>query len=180
MLFPIDAFKTLVGTFSRSNRFEISIPGLNIQQQLLCNSAQFPGIGITYEEIYRDGPQARKIANGLMNEDIQLGFLLDGNYGSRRFFENWKDRVVKTENGTKRLGFYKDYVQDVEIYQLDGFHTRTNGALLKDCYPTILSPIDFSSDAENTIATFSVTLHFHEYEMIGGTFPFPVTFPFTR
>ncbi len=165
-MIPIDQFKYSMMTFAKANRFQIQALGSR-KMTMLCQDVAIPGVGISYQESQEKSNRPTKVAVGENTEDITLTFILDGDYTARHYFEDWKNQImIRKDNGQFTMGYFDDYKRSFEIWQLNEFQVRTHGVKIVDCYPTTISSIDFSSTAENTIGTFSVTLFYQYYEFM--------------
>jgi hypothetical protein len=75
----------------------------------------------------------------------------------------WQRSAISSQ--THNIGYYDDYVADLNIFQLGSFASRqerddvTYAVKLYDCFPQTISPVSYSHDT-NTIQTFTVTLNF--------------------
>ena len=136
------------GGQARPNRFEciINFPATiqaNMVSQLprdftfRINSVSFPGKNIrttTDENIY--GP-SYEVAQGLTyGEEISIEFYLRNTHEERWVFNSWQDYIVAPDS--YNVEYYKNYVADIEVYQLDEQNNRTAGIKIKNCFPKTL------------------------------------------
>ena len=127
-----------------------------------CQSIQMPDRDIVMKELKQNGP-ARKIAYDFKSGDISDTFIADKFLRERTYFELWQRSAISTANFN--YNFYNDYVTPLNIFQLGQYASKqerddvTYGVQLLDCFPKVISPVDYSAEA-NTIQTFTVTFTF--------------------
>lgn len=118
----IDDFKSLAsssGGFALPNLYRVTLPPLagvsSSDLNLICKAAALPGRQVTSLD-YLIGTVNRKIANGYAIGDISLTFHVMNNHGVTKYFDAWQKLAHNQE--TYEVGYYKDYVKDVTIEQL--------------------------------------------------------------
>ena len=134
----IDQLKSLASSklgFARSNQFLVELPtsfnaggflgalttlftsgnmgGGNLN--LLCSSATLPGKQILTVD-RRTGMQFEKVAYGYAVEDVSLTFIALNDYGTRKYFDEWRAAVINETGQT--VGYKRDYAKPVKIHQL--------------------------------------------------------------
>ena len=127
-----------------------------------CNSISMPERTISMKEVKHNGPR-RKFAYDYVSAPIEASFYADKFLRERSYFEMWQRSAISSQ--THNIGYYDDYVADLNIFQLGSFASRqerddvTYAVKLYDCFPQTISPVSYSHDT-NTIQTFTVTLNF--------------------
>ena len=134
----IDQLKSLASAklgFARSNQFLVELPGTfssggifgalttlltsgNMgggDLNLLCSSATMPGKQLLTLD-RRTGMQFEKVAYGYAVDDVSLSFLALNDYGTRKYFDAWRGRVLDETGQT--VGYKRDYAKPVKIHQL--------------------------------------------------------------
>ena len=127
-----------------------------------CNAIQMPDREIVMKEVKHNGP-TRNIAYDFKSGDITATFFADKFLRERTYFELWQKSAFSTTSFN--YNFYKDYVTNLNIFQLGQYASRqerddvTYGVQLIDAFPKSISAVDYSAEA-NTVQTFSVTFNF--------------------
>lgn len=134
----IDQLKSLASSklgFARANQFLVELPtsfssggflgalttlftsgnmgGGNLN--LLCASATLPGKQLLTLD-RRTGMQFEKVAYGYAVDDVNLSFVALNDYGTRKYFDAWRERVIDETGQT--VGYKRDYAKPVKIHQL--------------------------------------------------------------
>jgi hypothetical protein len=161
------------GGQARPNRFEcnINFPAAikaNMVSQLprdftfRINSVSFPGKNIrttTDENIY--GP-SYEVAQGLTyGEEISIEFYLRNTHEERWVFNSWQDYIVAPDS--YNVEYYRNYVADIEVYQLDEQNNRTAGIKIKNCFPKTLNAIEMSNETASALLKHTVGFSFKEW-----------------
>lgn len=192
MPYNIEGFKNLVsrsGGFARSNLYRVLFTPENAARELnlLCTNVQLPGRQIlTNERLI--GMTNKRISYGFAVPEVTMTFLALNDYFTRGFFEEWQSRVVNTND--YEVGYYKDYVQDIQIQQLKSGGNVANllvsgnfpkifkvldaltemnaeeevvyAATLVEAFPTTLTEINFSNE-QDEVVSFSVSFSFKDW-----------------
>lgn len=160
-----------LGGIAKSNRYQIVVPSLDGQgatleiMDHLCKRMNLPGKQVL--SVDRNiGTSFQKVAYGYASEDVNMSFLLTGDMTAKRYFEQWQQDAVNTTDDTYHSPGYKiNYARDVLIYQLDKSGERTYGVRLLKAYPTTVSAIEYSDDAEG-ILELNIQLSYLRWEQI--------------
>jgi hypothetical protein len=156
----INDFKgRLTGGGARANLFEVvplakdwlKDPAL---ASFMIKAAQLPSSLISPITVPFRGRQIQ-LAGDRSFEPWTITVINDSNFKLRDSFENWMDDInAHSEN----VGFSNPeaYMRDFNIYQLDKTGARVKSYYFRNIWPSGLSAIDVSYDAENTIEEFSV------------------------
>lgn len=130
--------------------------------QAFCKSISMPDRDVQMKEIKHHGP-ARKFAYDYKSAPITASFYTDKFLRERSYFELWQQAAFSQVSNN--YNFYDNYVSDINIFQLGSFESKnerddmTYAVKLFDCYPKVISTVDYSSEA-NDVQTFSVTFEF--------------------
>ena len=124
-----------------------------------CESVQLPGRNLatgTDSNIY--GP-TREIVEGVTYaEDLNMVFQASSGLDERVFFENWQRQAFNEQ--TWNIGYYNDYVADIDIYLLDKQNQRRYGLKIHEAYPKTITATDLNSGTNNEIIKISVSFSF--------------------
>ena len=173
----ITDFKSkLTGGGARSNLFEVelafpstvAVEGLNDilnKARFLTKAAALPASNVAQIEVPFRG-RTLKVAGDRSFETWTITIINDTDFSIRSAFEKWMNTINKVSDNTG-LTNPADYQADAYVYQLD----RNGDTLRKyhfyDVFPTAVSPIELSYDAQG-IQEFTVELQVLWWEAIKG------------
>ena len=159
-------------SYSVPNRFEVLIlpPGKGRRWKaqevsLRCESILLPGRNLnTLTDGMPYGP-TREIVDGVMYaEDIAMTFVASGGLEERVFFEEWQELAFDKQ--TWNVGYYDEYVGDIEIYLLNRQDERRFGIKLIEAFPKTINGTDLSQATSNEIIKTSVSFSFRYWESL--------------
>ena len=132
---------------------------------LRCESVSLPGRNLnslTDTNIY--GP-TREIVDGVTYaEDITMTFQASSGLNERVFFEEWQKQAF--DENSWNVGYYNDYVSEVQIYLLDRKDQRRYGLRLLEAFPKTIEASDLNQGANNEIIKTSVSFSFRYWETL--------------
>ena len=132
---------------------------------LRCESVNLPGINLntlTDSNIY--GP-TREIVDGVtFAEDIAMVFQASAGLDERVFFEEWQKQAF--DPATWDIGYYHDYVSDIDLYLLNKNNERRFGLKLHEAFPKTIGPTDLNQASNNEIIKISVNFSFRYWESL--------------
>ena len=149
------------------NRFEVIIlapPKMtNYAEQrrvsLRCESINLPGRNLnsmTDSNIY--GP-TREIVDGVTYaDDINMTFQASSGLEERVFFEKWQELAFHERSWN--VGYYNDYIGEVDIYLMNRQDERQYGIKLMEAFPKTIGGTDLSQGANNELIKLSVTFSY--------------------
>ena len=156
----LNEFISTIGTqdVARQNRFAVSVhgPGGLAEREInmLCESVSFPGQNIrTTGDSLRAGP-VREVGQGVTYGPITLRFLCRPGLTEKKYFENWQELMFNKE--TWQASYYKDYIGEIKLDQLDRFDRSRYSVTIYEAYPKIITAQDFSYQSDNAYQTLSV------------------------
>lgn len=153
----IDKMKSsLSGGGARSNYFEVEIPGLTLEQNILVKAASLPASIISPIMVPFRGRQLQ-VAGDRTFEPWTITVVNDTDMAIRNYFEKWMQDINQHVSNISTAN-PADYMQDAQVYQLDRAGARTKGYSFKSIWPSNVSAVDLSYDSENTISEFTVEL----------------------
>ena len=157
-------------TYAQPNRFEVLIPhppkisGAPTTNpffaserdsdaraiSLRCESLSLPGRSLNQEEDTNIYGPSRQIVKGVTYAgEITLVFQASIELAERVFFEEWQKQAF--DESSWNVGYYKDYVSDIEIYLLDKLDQRRYGLKLIEAYPKEIGPTDLDQGTKSEI-----------------------------
>jgi len=168
----------LKGAFNRgvsyANRYRVIIPNFR-QGDVYCQATNLPGRQITTNP-RTIGMLTQKMPYGFIFDDVNLQFLLDGNYTVKKFFEDWQMQIYgqdtyelsyKYGSGTGNTG---GYTKDVVIEQLDKQSEKVIYSVkLKGAFPVTINPIELGDGLSNQITQVNIQLAFTDWERTGSS-----------
>ena len=132
---------------------------------LRCESVSLPGRNLnslTDTNIY--GP-TREIVDGVTYaEDITMTFQASSGLNERVFFEEWQKQAF--DENSWNVGYYNDYVSEVQIYLLDRKDQRRYGLKLIEAFPKTIEATELNQGANNEIIKTSVSFSFRYWETL--------------
>ena len=156
------------------NRFEVlvfpptlmaSAPVDTKDISLRCKDITLPGRNLntlTDSNIY--GP-TREIVNGVTYaEDIAMNFIASADLWERVFFEEWQQLAFN--DSTWDLGYYNDYVGEIDIYILNRQNERRFGIKLLEAFPKTIQGTALNMENQNAIITLPISFAFRYWETL--------------
>jgi hypothetical protein len=160
----LDEFRaTIAGKdLARQNRFEVKIwgPGgmKDEQVNLLAESVSIPGQNIrSVPDDLRYGP-ARDHAQGVTYGDISMTFICTPGMQEKVYFEEWQKRIVQLGERDPgwNVNFYKDYVGEIQIDQLDKQNQMKYQVTIVEAWPKTINAQEFTLSSNDSYQTVSV------------------------
>lgn len=173
----IQDFKAqLTGGGARSNLFKVTLafpeidgvdPQLADKASFLIKSAQLPASLIANITIPFRGRQLQ-VAGDRTFEPWAITVINDTNFDLRNAFEAWMNGINAHEANTG-LSDPEAYSADLQVDQLDKAGESIKTYVFRGVWPSAVSAIDVSYDAENTIEEFGVEFQVTWWEGSDGT-----------
>jgi hypothetical protein len=161
----LDEFRaTIAGKdLARQNRFEVRIKGPfappgDKQVDLLAESVTFPGQNIrSVPDDLRYGP-AREHAQGVTYGDISMTFICTPGMQEKVYFEEWQKRIIDVgeRNSGWNARFYKDYIGEIQIDQLDRQNQKNYEVTIVEAWPKTINAQEFTLSSNDSYQTVSV------------------------
>lgn len=148
---------------AKKDKFEISIPGLSQDSNLLAKAAGIGELSVGFSP-YRYITPTSQHPNDIIHSDLSIEFYVDKRYNIRKEFQNWIDEIVNLEDGT--FGYRDDYARDIRIRQLDAQDEVMIETEYLSCIPRSLGELQSSFEASEELHTFIVTFIFNRYDII--------------
>lgn len=162
MVLNVNQFKEKIRGGTRSNLFKITlrtpdgVTGVEEISAFSVKTGELPGSTITPIIIPFRGRQL-KISGDKTFDPWTVTVLNDPDFTIRKALEIWMSGMNNHEDNQ---GVNDGYFVDLEVAQLDreGIPLRTY--VLKDAWPSDLSPVAVSFDAENTLQEYQITFQY--------------------
>jgi hypothetical protein len=168
----ISTFNTNEG-HAQPNRYEIAIfPPFKSEDnraiQLRCESVILPGRNLSSTPDSNIHGPLREVVNNVNYVDsVAMVFQASADLRERVFFEKWQYTAFNQE--TWNVGYYNDYIGEVDIYLLDKNNQRKYGLKLMECFPKEIGPSDLSYAANSEIIKLPITMNFRYWTTLDTT-----------
>ena len=133
---------------------------------LMCTEINMPA-RVFNNSPYRIAGAPYKYPTQVQYGDITATFIGDKFLRLRTFFELWQSTIYNNQTGL--FNFYKEYIGDIDIFQLGQFDTKndrddaTYGVRLREAYPTQISEIPYSAGGQNDYVKIQVTFAYRDW-----------------
>jgi len=137
---------------------------------LMCDTIEFPGQNMmSSPDMMRYGPP-RESVTGVSYASITASFLCTPDMQIKRFFEDWQLLVMNMT--TWEPNYYKNYIGEAHIYQLDRANNATYVVELFEVYPKTITAQDLGYAQADAFHTVSVELMFRHWKWVNDRTPF--------
>ena len=166
----IDEFKAqLIGGGARANQFKVILntPGpiftglLGASTQFFIKTASLPGQTITEIPVNYRGRQLF-IAGDRTFETWTTTILNDTDFRIRNGIERWMNAINDLDENTG-LTNVGQYTAQLTVQQLDRDDRILKSYTLRNCWPTVVAPIELGYDNESAIEEFEVTWRYTDF-----------------
>ena len=166
----IDDFKSnLIGGGARANQYRVFMTtppaiatGLDIvRTQYLVKATSLPGQTITEIPVNFRGRQLF-LAGDRTFETWTTTVINDTDFMVRNAIERWMNGINDLETNTG-LSNVSDYTAQLVVEQLDRDDVILKSYVLRNCWPTVVAPIELSYDTVSDIETFDVTWRYTSF-----------------
>ena len=168
----INDFKSrLAGGGARANQFRVILPppvgvvtaGINTEQfSFLCKATSLPGQELTEIAVPFRGRNLY-VAGDREFDTWDTTIINDTDFDIRNEVEAWMNSINDLELNTG-LNNVDSYTADLTVEQLGrGPDEVLKTYILRNCQPTIMSPIDLSMDTASAIEEFTVTWRYTHF-----------------
>ena len=136
---------------------------------LMCESIEFPGRNfMSNPDALRYGPP-REAISGVTYAPITATFICSAEMFEKRWFEVWQEQSM--DFNTWEPNYYKDYIGDLKIFQLDRDNAATYVISLFEVYPKTITAQSLGAASNDSYHTVSVELMYHHWEYVAETTP---------
>jgi len=166
-------------SYALPSQYEVMItsPGsdsrLNRKVGLRCESIDLPGRGLntsTDANMYGIAPE---IVDGItFGGTLSMTFQSSADLEERIFFESWQERAW--DRKTWNVGYYEDYVEEMQIYILDRNGNRRYGIQMFECFPKEIGPSSLSYGSGSEIIKIPITMQYKYWETLDTNRQIPI------
>ena len=126
---------------------------------LRAANVTLPGRNLaTMQESNVYGPNREIVEGVTYADDISISFQASSGLDERIFFENWQRQAF--DEKTWNIGYYRDYVGEIQIYILDKQNQRRYGIKLWEVFPKTIGSNDLAYDSNDQIMLLPVSFTF--------------------
>ncbi len=157
----VDDFKSkLKGGGARPNLFKatVNFPGYaggDVElTSFMCKAAQLPGSNVAPIPVPFRGREL-KVAGDRTFDPWTVTIINDTDFQIRNALERWSNGINEHSANTGLVN-PTDYQADLLVDQLDRDGSTLKSYTFRGCFPTLISPIELSYEASNTIEEFQV------------------------
>lgn len=115
---------------------------------LMCSQTELPGKTINVSESKYNG-DVHKIGHSILYGNQQFVFKVSSDMHEKTIIDEWMKLVI--DPTTHEVGYYKDYVSNITIIQLDENGNAMHSIVLEDAWPVMTNPLTLSNQDSNTI-----------------------------
>lgn len=125
-----------------------------------CNGSHTPMLTINTNDDYIEAGVRRKYAYDVDYQNLILSFYVDQNYQTKKFFDDWKQRIVPYH---RRFNYPEEYTSDrLNLYLIDQEGNDVYLYRYSKVYPKTVNSIELSYSQNNSPTTFSVEFVFED------------------
>jgi hypothetical protein len=166
----IDDFKSnLIGGGARANQYRVILttpPAITTlldinRASFLVKATSLPGQTISEIEVQFRGRQLY-LAGDRTFETWTTTIINDTDFMVRNAMERWMNGINNLDENTG-LTNVSDYTAQLTVEQLDRDDNILKSYVLKNCWPTAITPIELSYDTVSDIETFDVTWRYTSF-----------------
>ena len=166
----IDDFKSnLIGGGARANQYRVIMttpPAITTlldinRASFLVKATSLPGQTISEIEVQFRGRQLY-LAGDRTFETWTTTVINDTDFMVRNAMERWMSGINDLEENTG-LTNVSDYTADIRVEQLDRDDNILKSYVLRNCWPTVIAPIELSYDTVSDIETFDITWRYTSF-----------------
>jgi len=129
---------------------------------LNCSQVNTPGTNIIFSQFRKWAiGNIHNMPMGKSFTELNLTFYESEYEKEREYFVKWQEKIFN--KSSLRFAFFKDYVKNVHIIQYDKKRNKTYECIVKDVFPSNVSPLD-KGYANEGIGQFNVNMQFYTVE----------------
>lgn len=149
---------------ARTNRYEVMIPfpqpdprgQLKNIANLFCDAVTLPGAALSTTPMKTFG-ETREMPYEKIYDNVTMSFYVDSGLDIKVAFEDWMEKIFDTT--TRTIGYYNNYITDVDIYIKNVDGTTPYKIRLHEAYPKALNSIQLDTNNKD-IMKMTLTLQY--------------------
>jgi len=165
--FNVESFRSALVYGSRPNQFQVFL-GDRVGDEVssfLVTAASLPGQTIGTASIFYRGREV-KLAGDKVFAPWTTTILNDSNLTIRQAIHNWMFEIEANRDKKGIAGRLDTYATDIFVTQLTKNPTEVLTFALRGAWPTDVSDIALSFDANDQISSFTCTWNYQHFEML--------------
>ena len=156
------------GNQNPSKKFISQVRGDAPEISLRCESVTLPGRNLSSTPDSNVHGPLREVVNNVNYADsVSMVFQASSDLRERVFFEKWQYTAFNPD--TWNVGYYNDYIGEVDIYLLNKNEERKYGLKLKECFPKSIAQTDLSYAANNEMIKLTIDMNFRYWTTLDIT-----------
>lgn len=148
---------------ARTNRYEVVIPfpdsetrGMVQVANLFCDAVTLPGASVSTTPMKTFG-ESREMPYDKIYDNVTMSFYVDSGLEIKRTFEKWMEMIFNTN--TRTIGYYNDYITNVEIYVRNVDGAVPYKVTLFEAYPKAINSIQLDTNNKE-VMKMTLTLQY--------------------
>ncbi len=142
---------------AKRGRFEIVIPKLSQDSNILAKSANPTEVGIGFAPYRYFGPTSQH-PNDIIHADLNISFYVDKEYNLRKEFQTWLDEIINTDENY--WGYRDDYATDISVIHLNENNEVKLVTEYYSCVPKTISELRVDFDSAEELMLLDVSFVF--------------------
>jgi len=172
----INEFKGRLRGGVRSNLFEVVftypdsislLPQFGQRDSVLIKASQLPGATLGNIDVPFMGRQI-KIAGDRTFQEWTITVLNDEDFQIRSSLETWMNAINSHQGNIGEVVAPEDYYGTANVIQLDRNGVALQEYVLRDIYPSELSPVELAFDTNDVLQEFQVTIQVNWWDTVGN------------
>ena len=151
---------------SRPNQYYVEIftpPTLQSSARLVsawCSGASTPFVSISTQDDYIEAGTRRKFAYDQDYQNLVLTFYVDQAFDVKKFFDDWKSKIVPTK---RNFNYPDDYTAEkLNVWIINSAGKPTYLYAYKRVFPKTINSMELSYSSSGTYSTLAVEFVFEE------------------
>lgn len=160
----ITDFKGSFENLAKPTLFKVEGFGADRQMEFLCKAAQLPASTLGVIEVPFLGRKI-KVPGDPVYAEWTITIMNDETFELRKYFEDW---VWRINNPVSNIGLpsVEAAKEDGSVHQLNNQHATIVEYKIVGAFPTEVSPVDLSSESNDTVSEFTVNFAFDYFERV--------------
>jgi len=157
-------FKGSFANLAKPTLFKVQGFGTGRQMEFLCKAAQLPATTLGVIEVPYLGRKI-KVGGDRVYAEWTVTIMNDETFELRNYFEDW---VQSTNHEISNIGSpsVEAIKEDGSVFQLNNQHQTIVEYLIVGAFPTEVSPVDLSSESNDTVSEFTVNFAFDYFQRV--------------
>lgn len=141
---------------ARTNRYEVKIPFPQLDPKnemqrvasLFCDAINLPGAALSTTPMKTYG-EVREMPYEKIYDPVTMSFYVDSGLEIKRAFETWMELIFNTN--TRAIGYYNNYVRNVDIYVKNVDGTTPYKITLHEAYPKAINSVQLDTNGREVM-----------------------------